>query len=260
MTRGVVFIHGMWSRPSVWGRWLSPFAERGYVCSAVTLPGHHADAGDQALIGLSFDECVQAAAEVAARCVRPILVGHSMGGLIAQKLATKLNPRALVLINSAAPRAIFPLRGSNVRGLARHFVRWGLWRDVLRLSDAEADYLLFGSLPAPERARALQERCAESGRLAFQLGFGRLGSSQHAVQARDIRCPMLALAGVRDRMIPIAVSRAMARHYAGQIDYREYDAAHWLLEEPGYAERIREVLGWLGEHAETHEAHPEVRA
>ncbi|MET0285170.1 MAG: alpha/beta fold hydrolase, partial [Polyangiales bacterium] len=123
MATGVVFIHGMWSQRGVWDRWLPAFAERGYVCDAVTLPAHHAGAHDAELAGVGFEDCVDAAARACARFAHPILIGHSMGGLIAQKLATRLTPRAVVLLNSAAPRAVFPLRSANVRGLSRHFVR-----------------------------------------------------------------------------------------------------------------------------------------
>jgi hypothetical protein len=57
---------------------------------------------------------------------------------------------------------------------------------------------------------------------------------------------MLELAGVRDRIVPIGVSRAMAAYYGPAMTYREYPGnAHWLLGEPHFEERIAEALSWL---------------
>jgi pimeloyl-ACP methyl ester carboxylesterase len=251
MTAGVVFVHGMWSQRSVWDTWLPAFVERGYVCEVVALPGHHGKGDDADLARVGFAECVGAVASAASRFDRPILIGHSMGGLIVQQLATRLPLRAAVLINSAAPRAVFPLRLTMLPGLARHFLRWGLWNGVLRLSRREADYLLYSGLAVSERERLFASTLGESGRIAYQLGFGRLGLSRvHEVDPERIGCPMLLLAGRRDHMIPVGVSRAVARYYGAKLAYREFaDNAHWLLGEAGYRERISEVLAWLAEQA-----------
>ena len=251
MTSGVVFVHGMWSQRSVWDAWLPAFVARGYDCAAVALPGHHSEARDADVAGVGFAECVEAVASAAARFERPILIGHSMGGLIVQQLASMLPLHAAVLINSAAPRAVFPLRLTMLPGLARHFLRWGLWKGVLRLSRREADYLLYSALPASERERLSASTLGESGLIAYQLGFGRLGWSHvHHVDPSRIRCPLLMLAGARDHMIPVGVSRAVARFYGTRLSYREFpDNAHWLLGEAGYHERIGDVLSWLAERA-----------
>lgn len=252
MKSGVVFVHGMWSQRSIWEPWLPHFEARGYTCVAVSLPGHHPGVSDADLARVGFVDCLDAVASAASRFDRPVLIGHSMGGLIVQQLATRMSLRAAVLINSAAPRAIFPLRASTLPGLARHFLRWRLWHGVLRLSRREADYLLYNGLSEREREHLYAQLVGESGLLSYQLGFGPLGFSRvHDVDPQAITCPMLLLAGLRDRMVPPGVSRAMARLYGDKLSYREFaDHAHWLLGEPGYRERISEVLGWLAwQHA-----------
>jgi len=247
MSRDVVFVHGMWSQASVWDAWLPVFTQHGYTCHTVTLPGHRPGESEVELARVGFADCIAAAASVVSRLERPVLIGHSMGGLIVQKLAATLPVRAAVLLNSAAPRAVFPLRPIMLPGLLRHFLRWGLWKGVLRLSSREADYLLFSGLDATERARWLASSLPESGRMAYQVGFGRLGWSRvHEVDPARIACPVLALAAVRDRMIPIGVSRAMARLYGDKLVYREVPLrGHWMIGEVGYQERIAEVLAWL---------------
>ena len=247
MARHVVFIHGMWSQPWVWERWVEGFEQVGYQCTAVTLPGHGPGQPDSALDGLGLDDYVQAVEACVAKLDEPVLVGHSLGGLLAQQVAARIKAKAVVLITSAAPAPIFPLRPAMLPGLTRHFMRWGLWRSSFRLSRWEAEYLLLNVIQPQQRQAYVDRLIAESGRVAYQMGFESLnwtGSNRVAVE--NIQCPMLALSGVQDRIIPIEVSRRIARLYGSRLDYWEYpEHAHWLLEEPGYQQRISEVLAWL---------------
>jgi pimeloyl-ACP methyl ester carboxylesterase len=254
MAAQIFFIHGMWSRPWVWDRWKRHFERAGYPCTAVTLPGHDEGQNDDGLCGLGIADYVEAVTKEAARFDRPILIGHSMGGLIAQKVAAQTPVSALVLVNSAAPGQIFPLRPGMLPGLTRHFSCWGLWRKSFRLSRWEADYLVLNGIPKPQRAQMYQQMIAESGRVAYELGFGRLNwTGSNRVDVSAIVCPVLALAGVRDRIIPIAVSRRLARLDGPKAAYLEFKQhAHWMLEEPGADERAHDVLGWLRQQEEVH--------
>lgn len=247
MSQQVVFIHGMWSRPWVWEQWIERFQQAGYQCTAVTLPGHGVDDPDAALEGLGLEDYVRAVTACVAKLNRPILVGHSLGALISQLVAARTPVKAAVLINSAAPAPVFPLRPVMLPGMVRHFMRWGLWRKSFRLSRWEADYLLLNRLEPAQRADYADRLTAESGRVAYQIAFGPLnwiGSNRVALD--NIRCPLLALSGVQDRIVPIGVSRSMAQFYGSRLEYWEYpEHAHWMMAEPGYQKRISEVLTWL---------------
>jgi pimeloyl-ACP methyl ester carboxylesterase len=247
MGRAAIFIHGMFSRPDVWHRWVAAFESAGYACNAVALPGHAAGDSDDALRGLGIADYAQAVTQTAARSEGPVLVGHSMGGLIAQMVATRVPVAAAVLVNGAAPAPVFPLRPVMLPGLLRHFSTWALWEKPFRLSEWEARYLLLDALTDGEREAVAAGLIAESGRVAYEIGFGSLNwTKSNRVERAQVRCPMLELAGVRDRIVPIGVSRAMAAYYGPAMTYREYpENAHWLLGEPHFEERIAEALSWL---------------
>jgi pimeloyl-ACP methyl ester carboxylesterase len=247
MAPHIIFIHGMWSQPWVWDRWRRHFEQAGYECTAVTLPGHQEGQPDSALHGLGITDYTEAVKAEAARFERPVLIGHSMGGLIAQKVAADIPLSALVLVSSAAPGQIFPLRPTMLPGLTRHFSRWGLWTKSFRLSRWEANYLVLNGFPKTQRPALHRKMIAESGRVAYQLGFGRLNwSGSNRLNTGAIACPILALAGRRDRIIPVAVSRRLASLYGGKLKYLEFeDHAHWMLDEPGADGRARDVLAWL---------------
>lgn len=242
-----IFVHGMWSRPLVWQHWIAAFEAAGYACTAVALPGHGDGSVDRDLDGLSIRDYADAVAAVAAAHERPVVIGHSMGGLIAQLVATRKTLAAAVLINSAAPAPVFPLRPQMLPGLVRHFATWGVWRSAFRLNAWEARYLLLGGLEAAEAEAVRASLIAESGLIAYELGFGSLNLARsNFVDRTRVACPLLALAGERDRIVPLGVSRAMAAYYGAQMDFRAFAGrAHWLLGEAGYEARIDDALQWL---------------
>ncbi len=243
----VFFVHGMWSQAGVWSHWKPRFEAKGYTCTALTLPGHAKGAAEASLCGLGIAQHTDSVVQALRPWPKPIVVGHSMGGLIAQQVAALVPLTAAVLVNSAAPAPVFALRPVMLPGLARHFARWALWRKSFRLAPWEAQHLLFNALPAAQQAEQQSALQAESGRVAYQLGFGALNlAGSNRVARERIRCPLLALAGGQDHIIPIGVSRAMAAWYGNQLDYREHPQhAHWMLGEPGWRARVDEVLNWL---------------
>lgn len=249
MARDVVFVHGMWSRPWVWQDWVERFEQAGYRCTAVTLPGHEPGARPGAVDGLGVGEYGAAVEPVLRALPAPaVVIGHSMGGIIAQQLAARVPVAAAVLINSAAPAPVFPLRPVMLPGVARHFLRPNLYRRSFLPSRWEAGHLFLNGLPRAQGDSMYARLIPESGRALYQLGFGALNlAGSNRVDRDKIKVPMLALSGVHDHIIPIGVSRAMARWYGPrQLQFREFAGhAHWMLAEPGWEQRVDEVLDWL---------------
>jgi pimeloyl-ACP methyl ester carboxylesterase len=103
----IFLIHGMWGGPWYWANYRSVLERQGYRCVAATLPCHDADpraAPDPRLgtIGL-LDYAAALEVELKQWRTKPILIGHSMGGLLAQILAARGLARAAVLLAPAAP-------------------------------------------------------------------------------------------------------------------------------------------------------------
>jgi pimeloyl-ACP methyl ester carboxylesterase len=237
----------MWSQPWVWDNWKTRFEERGYTCIALTLPAHGESAPDSALETLGILDYSAAVERAARQYDRPVLIGHSLGGLIAQQVAARLRLSAAVLVNSAVPAPIFPLRPIMLPGLIRHFMGWGLWRKPFRLSRWEANFLLFNEMSACEQKECYDRLIGESGRIAYELGFGNINwTGSNRVDREAIRCPMLALSGTLDHIIPVSASRRMAAWYGDRLEYREHAKhAHWMLGEQDWQHRADEVLDWL---------------
>lgn len=248
MSREILFIHGMWSQPWVWDSWKARFEQAGFQCSTITLKGHGEHEDDRALqrVGMA-DYTAQVIEGVAGCSAPPVLVGHSLGGLISQQVAGRVPLAGIALINSAVPAPIFPLRPIMLPALVRHFAKPWLWHSAFRLSRWEAGYLLFNGLPRAEHPAYYARLQAESGRIAYQVGFGALNrAGSNRVNRLAISCPMLALVGARDHIVPIGASRRMAAWYGDQLDYREFEQhAHWMLAEAGSEELADEVMEWI---------------
>lgn len=247
MKPDLIFIHGMWSRHTVWSDWVRVFQAQGYNCLTPDLPGHSEHDSDTQLAGTKLQQYVDAVVDLAKGCDRPVLIGHSLGGLLAQLAAQHVELSGLVLVNSAAPGQVFPLRAVMLPGLVRHFAKWGLWKRSFRLSDWEADYLVFNRVPYEQRALFRQLLIAESGRVAYAVGYGRLNlAGTNQVDRSKVNCPILCLAGGSDRIIPPSVSRRVAKWYGGSLDYREFSGqGHWLLGEPGWQAHVESIGKWL---------------
>src|ERR1041385_8127385 len=102
----MLFVHGYFGRGVAFERMMAWFANRGHACYAPDLPGHGDSPAERPLGPRAIHDYTDAVARVATALENPVVIGHSMGGLIAQLLATRDLTRALVLMAPAPPRGI----------------------------------------------------------------------------------------------------------------------------------------------------------
>ncbi|HVT35253.1 MAG TPA: alpha/beta hydrolase, partial [Nevskiaceae bacterium] len=171
----VVLIHGMWCTPKNWDRIIGLLTPRGYDCHAPSLPAHLPGPGQEQQVGAkSLREYVDFLEDYIRSknfSQPPIIIGHSMGGFLAQAVAARIKVLALVLLTPAAPAGIFPLRLKNTFAFLPHFLRWGFWRKAYKLSPASARKYAYNGLPAAQQERLYEGLVYESGRVAFELGM-----------------------------------------------------------------------------------------
>ncbi len=251
MPRTVYLIHGMWCGPWVWDRWRTVLEARGHRCVTATLRHHGVDpraAPDGRVGTLSLlDYAADLETEVKSLAEQPIILGHSMGGLLAQMLASRGLSAAAVLVCPAAPKGVLGLTLSVVRSFWGILNRWAFWRRPHRQTFERAVYAMLHRLPADEQRSTWERLVFESGRAAFEIGFWLFDRTHAAtVDAAAVQCPVLTLSGSDDRIVPASVVRRVAARYARTGTYRELPGhAHWVLAEPGWDRVANEVADWI---------------
>jgi pimeloyl-ACP methyl ester carboxylesterase len=252
MARPIVMIHGMWCTARNYGRLIELFKPRGHACHALTLPAHeigktHPEVGNKSLTEyLSFVEDYVRAQNFPEA---PIVMGHSMGGLLAQMLAAKIKPFALVLLTPATPAGIFGLRVANILSFLRILLSWGWWQRPNMLSYRGYVTRAYNDVP-PEKHRKLYEGMVqESGRVVFEMGMWFLDPRQAArVDTAAIQCPVYVVSSGHDRLTPASVVRKLAGVYP-QASLRHYpDRGHWVLDDTDTDEMATEIANWLQGH------------
>jgi pimeloyl-ACP methyl ester carboxylesterase len=235
----ILFVHGMWGGAWIWDRYLEYFSRLGYHCYALNLRGRPGSRPVADLGKVSIRDYVEDARTIATALGNPILVGHSMGGLLVQKLAEILEPPAAVVIAPVPPQGIFAITSwPLLLATVRHSLQIFLGRSIAH-GKGEAIKLMFNRLPPQEQEQVLARSVPESGRLAFDIGIRGL-----PVDASKVRCPFLVIGAGEDNITPPKAERKIARKY--RADYREYPGfAHMIVLEPGWERVAADIAYWL---------------
>ena len=249
MTRGtIVMIHGFGTGGWVWEGYSDLLERQGFDCLALDLP--YRSTGDEAppqqlgLLGIS-DYLSYLEREIASLEEEPILMAHSAGTLMAQLLAAKGLARAAVLLTPVPPAGISALN-RNAMKLGGSILRtWGFWRKPVRVT---FDELVFAALhlSTPQEQQRVHERFGyDSGRLFLQMALSLVNPrSSMRVDASQVTCPVLIVAGEQDQTTPPPVARKIAEKYGA--DYLEFEGhAHWPLGEPGWEVIAQKCADWM---------------
>lgn len=233
----LLFVHGMWGGSWYWSNYLGAAAESGWEAWALNLRGHHGSSPVKKLGKVSVLDYVQDVLDCLRVLGEAVIVGHSMGGLVAQKVAEVGGVKAAVFLTSAAPKGILILRWPVISRMVRYLgpIFTGASLSITR---RDADALLFNMLPPDRREWAFTHLVPESGRAARELAFGLVG-----VEHQKVRCPTLVVGAERDQITPVAVQRRIASQY--RSDYLEMAGhGHMLIVEDGWELPLSEILTW----------------
>jgi len=251
MRHTAVMIHGMWGGPWYWDNYRSLFETKGYHCVVPTLRFHDMDPHAMPDPGLGkvglLDYAADLEEEIRALDASPVVIGHSMGGLLAQILASRGLATAVVLLTPGSPSGINALKPSALKIFSGVMMRWGSWRKPCRISFATAVYALMNLLPRDLREEEYSRWVFESGRAIWEIGCWFLDRGRaSAVDARKVTCPVLVIGASHDRATPASVVRKVAQKYGGMATYKEFENhAHYVLREPGWEDVANYVLAWL---------------
>ena len=245
----VVFVHGAFCGGWAFDSFRAPFEVAGFETHAPNLPHHERGADLEALAETGLKDYAHAIAHyVRGLRAPPVLIGHSLGGLVSQ-LATMQAPVAgLVLLAPSAPWGVPPTtldEQSHQFGLT---LLGDYWRRPVPPDYRVARTTTLDRLSREDARRAFARFVPESGR-AIREAVQWWADTSMASQAPVYRisAPVLGLAGGKDRVNPAStVRRVVARFPGDQAHFHEFpEMSHWLVGEPETPEVVKLTLQWL---------------
>ena len=256
--RPVVFIHGLWLHATSWDPWMDLFRQAGYAPTAPGWPGD-SDTVEETrrdpskVAGQGIDDVVDHYAQVIEGLgAKPIVIGHSFGGLMVQRLLGQDLAAAGIAIDPAPIKGVLALPLSALKVASVALRKPANRREAVSLTAEEFRYGFGNALPAQESAD-LYERwnIPSPGKPLFEAAFANFTPHSPAkvnTGNRD-RGPLLITAVGQDHTVPVAISTGTRRQYhksPAVTDFRDFpDRGHSLTIDHGWREVADYVLEWL---------------
>ena len=233
----ILFVHGVCHASWCWEEFFVPFFEkRGYTCRAISLTGHEPGRREP-IHHLRLSRYIQDVEEAIRQSgAPPIIIGHSMGGMIVQHYLKKGHSGKVILMSSIPPRGAFL---SSLRVIAKYPIalKYLAKMDLLGLFLAK-DELMFGTdMPRGKREAYKKQMCAESFRAYLQLLLPARLKKKFPDQ-------MLVIGGDQDRIFTTREFEQTARKYEADLDLIE-GGAHDLMLDRRKKPVAEAMLRWL---------------
>src|SRR5712671_5039843 len=243
----VAFIHGLWLLPSSWDRWRTVFEEAGYTTLSPGWPDdpntvEEANRHPEVFAHKSVGQVADHLENVVGKLTRkPVLIGHSFGGLQAEILAGRGLAAVTVAIDPAPFRGVLPLPISALRSASPVIGNPANRGRAVPLTYEQFRYG-FANAVSEEEAEELYATFSVpgSGAPVFQAASANLNPWTEAkVDSKNPeRGPMLIISGERDHTVPWAVAKAS---YRKQL---RNDAVTEIAKIPGRGHSLTIDHGW----------------
>jgi|SRR5665213_570237 len=254
----VVFIHGLWIHSNAWQPWVELYRSAGYDPIAPGWPGDSSDVvrtrkNAAALANIGIDDITRSYAEVIGGLpVRPIVIGHSFGGLIAQKLLSEGRAAGAVAIDPGQIKGVKALPFAQLRSGFPVLRKPGNKKRAISLTKNQFRYGFGNALTEAESAELFDRWTIPGpGRPLFEASAANFKRTSPAAvdTRRNDRGPLLFIAGGKDHTVPEVVAKSAYKRYSGSAATTEFHAfpnrGHSLVFDHGWREVADLTLDWL---------------
>ena len=255
-SKTIVFIHGMFVTPACWDAWTAYYQAKGYHCLAPAWPGRdqpvetlRKNHPDPQLGKLTLAEVVEHYARIIVGLdEKPILIGHSMGGLVVQLLLQRNLAVAGIAIDSAPPLGVITTKWSFIKS------NWPLINPFVSkyqpyyMPFEHFQYTFVHTMPLAEQRAAYDALVVPESR---QVAQGTLSAAARIDFERP-HAPLLLIAGEEDHIIPASLTRANHRKYHASApaitEYAEFAGrTHFIIGQENWQGVAEYISFWLNQ-------------
>jgi non-heme chloroperoxidase len=254
----VVFIHGLWLLPSSWDRWAEVFDEAGYAPLTPGWPDdpatveeakEHPEVFAHKTVGQVADHYGEVVGKLKKK---PVVIGHSFGGLLTQILAGRGLSAASVAIDPAPFRGVLPLPVSALRSAAPVLSNPANWNRAIPLTYDQFRYG-FANAVDEDEAKQLYDQYAvpAPGAPLFQAATANFNpwTEVKVDRKNPKRGPLLIISGEKDHTVPWAIANASykkQRRNEGVTEITEMkNRGHALTIDSGWREVCDTALAFV---------------
>jgi pimeloyl-ACP methyl ester carboxylesterase len=232
-----MFLHGAFADHVCFRRWVRRFEQAGFEAVAPSRRGR-LGVGPAEAKSLTFQDYVEDTLAVIDALGRsPVIVGHSLGGLVAQRVGELGRARAVALI-APAPPGMLTAQAVALPRFAPNLPRIITGRPFI-VGNGACSVLALNRVPEADRPAIHAHLTRESGKVYRSMMFGTV-----RIDASKVTVPVFVAGGDDDRIISTRLLAKTARHY-GVTPHVYEGHGHWILEEPGWESVADDILQWL---------------
>ncbi len=246
----IIFVHGMFQNPKSWEKWTSFFRSKGYDCAVPAWPLHEGEpatlrAQPPAGLGdLALKDVIASIEAEVQRRDRPVMIGHSVGGLITQIMTAKGLLSAGVAIDSVAPNGMIDLDWGFIKNSA--VIANPMRGDEPVLMDAKTFHGAFANtLSEQEAAQEFEATATHDSRNVLRDCMGSDGK----IDLDAPHTPLLLIGGEEDHIIPSHLTEKNFKGYTDPGSVTEFlsfaGRSHYICNEAGWREVAEAELQFI---------------
>jgi pimeloyl-ACP methyl ester carboxylesterase len=257
-TKTVVFVTGAFVTHHCWDAWKVYFENKGYTTIAPAWPFKDAPTAamlrarqpdDTDLAALTLAEVIDHyAGIIKALPEKPIVIGHSLGGLMTQILLNRDLAAAAVAIHSVPPLGVFPYEFSFLKAGWKSLGLFTSMKKTYLMSFKDWQYAFVNEMPLQEQKAAYEAFTIPESKTVARGGL----SSAAKVDFNKAHAPLLLTSGSLDNIIPAHLNNRNFKKYkrnGSVLEYKEFPGRnHHVLAQPGWEADADYVLNWIAQY------------
>lgn len=252
-SKTIVFVHGMYVTNKSWSAWESYFKDKGYAVHAPAWPLHDLPIAEQKslsheseLVKLNLNAVLDHYRKfIDDLPEKPILIGHSMGGLITQILIAEGRGISGVAINSAPPKGLISLNWGFIKSNWPVISPFASEDEPINMTADQYHYAMTSCLSEDEAKKEFEAKGVPESRRVGKVAFDEVSEVDFDKKTK----PLLLIGGSTDRIIPASLNYKNFQAYSDSkslTEFKVFDGrCHWILEQDGWQEVAQFVDEWL---------------